>query len=192
MTLLNSLNPFDYPELYSATVLGDTKSPGTVTLSGHERKAEWEVTKAKGTTGAATKLVGMPPTQFTATYKLSADSQDTNGEDDFTRWDRYQAKCESTINGPSPAALPIYHPDLARNGITEVVLVSIGGMSHDDNGGATVSVVYSEFRPEKPKPVTGTKAGTSVAAAKGVPPKRDPNAEAKKELASLVEKAKAP
>src|SRR5690606_22508548 len=90
-------------------------------------------------------------------------------------------------------ALPIYHPDLARNHFTEVSVASIGGMIHDGVGGAIVIVDFIEYKPPKPKPVVkaAAKPGASSAAPIG-PPKPDPNAAAKAELAALLEEARRP
>ena len=106
---------------------------------------------------------------------------------------------ESTTNGPKPTALPIYHPDLARNGFTSVVKSSISGLQYDGRGGATVVVEFIEYRPPKPKPAAKaqpkpaepvTYANTNEGPRS--PPPEDPNAAAKKELSGLVDQASAP
>lgn len=96
------------------------------------------------------------------------------------------------VNGPSAIALPIYHPDLARQKITEASIESIGGLVYDGKGGATVVVKFIEYRPPKPKPVAkaqakgGSRGGNSAVLA------NDPNAAAKQQLADLVAEAKKP
>lgn len=192
---MNGLTPYSFPALYASIILGNATSPGTVTLSGHDSIENWDVQEAKGTTGASTTLNGKTPGTFTATFYLASDSDDEQGENDFTRWENFQKVIESTISGATPVAISIYHPDLCRNGITEVVKDSISGMTHDSKGGATVVVVFRKYVPAKPKPAVKPKSKPTAggAASKGAPPKKeDPNAAAKKKLNGLVDEAKKP
>jgi hypothetical protein len=176
------VDPLDY------LVLGSSQSPGTVTLSGHDRKKAWDIQAAKGTTGASSTLNGDPLGTFQAEFYLA-------DEEDFEAWEDFQRLIESTTNGPKPVALPIYHPDLARNKFTEVVNGGISGVLHDGRGGRIVQVTFNEHRPPKPKPAakavaksTQTYANTNEGGRS--PP--DPNAEAKRELAGLVAEARRP
>ncbi len=197
----------DHDDVYSVIVLGTVRSPGVVTLSGHDRNEDWDIKAAKGQTGASSSLNGRPVGQFTATFYLVSDEPDESGANDFTRWDEFQRLIESCTSGPKPIALPIYHPDLARNGFTEVTNGGVSGMKHDGKGGATVVVKFLEYKPPKPKPAS--KATATPAARHGVglageagaavnpdaeppPPKPDPNADAKRELSELVAKAREP
>lgn len=184
------MNPFIYDEEYSAILLGTARSPGVVTLSGHDRQKNWDVKAAKGQTGASSSLGGDPVGTFKASFYLASDNLDEGEEDDFDRWDKFQFLLEAMNAGTAPAAVPIYHPDLARNNFTEVAVKSIGGMVHDGKGGATVVVEFIEYKPPKPKPASKAKAkpGTSTAAAT----KPDPNARAKAELAGLLAEARRP
>ena len=93
----------------------------------------------------------------------------------------------SSLEGASPKALAIYHPDLARNKITDVVVESIGVLQHDGKNGATVVVKFLEYRPPKPKPAKKAAAGKAAGTSRP-----DPNADAKRELAALLAQAKAP
>jgi hypothetical protein len=189
---MNGLCPFNYPTLYSSIILGNAVSPGTVTLSGHDSLENWDVQEAKGTTGASTTLNGKTPGTFKATFYLVADSDDELGNNDFIYWEYFQAVIESTVSGVTPIALPIYHPDLCRNKITEVVKDSISGLVWDSKGGATVDVVFRKYVPARPKPAAApkSKAASSTAAAKVT--REDPNAAAKRELNALVDEAKRP
>lgn len=173
-------------------VLGIAESPGVVTLSGHDRVKAWDIQAAKGQTGASSKLNGDPIGKFKASFYL-ADAED------LERWERYQFLIEAMTNGPAPQALPIYHPDLARNHFTEVTNGGVGGLIHDGKGGATVVVDFLEYKPPKPKPSAKAKAkpGGKVASGGGEfgpppPPKPDPNADAKRELAELLTQARTP
>jgi hypothetical protein len=175
----------------SKILLGTTLSPGKATLSNHERKLDWETKKAKGQKGATTVLNGIPPGEFDVTFELSGDEIDENGTDDFSLWDAFEKLIWSTINGPQPVALPIYHPDLARNMYTEVVLRSMGGMDHDGLGGARVKVRFGEHAPAKAKP-SSTAKPAPAGKNSGTAAKPDPNAARKKELAALLAEANEP
>jgi len=170
------------PELYATIRLGDTTSPGRVTLSGHDRKKEWDVQRAKGATGASNKLNGDPLGTFSATFEFD--------ERDEESWNTFQRTAESTVNGTTPVALPIFHPDLARQKITKVTLASMGGVVRDDKGLCKVKVDFIEYSPPKPKPVQPTKPGTGNGSKTA--PKPDPNKAAKDRLAGLVDEANSP
>lgn len=199
MTELSAIHPYYFPELFQSIWLGTMQSPGVVTLSGHDRNKAWDNQAAKGSEGASSKLNGDPIGEFQASFYLAGDEDDEGGavgSNDFDRWDLFQLVVESTFKGPEPKALPIFHPDLARNGFTEVVAASVGGLVRDSRGGATVLVKFQEYKPPKPKPVVkpkskGTGASPGAANAAKVE-KPDPNAAAKRELAGLVEEARQP
>jgi hypothetical protein len=193
------MRPYLYDEEYSAILLGvpGLRSPGVVKLSGPDRNKNWDIQKAKGQSGASTKLNGDDIGQFEAEFFLAADEVDEDGRDDFDRWEDFQRLVESTTSGPSPVALPIYHPDLARNHFTAVTNGGIGGMVHDGQGGARIKVKFLEYKPPKPKPAAKAKPKAAGAAAPGSTGpagnvKPDPNAAAKAELAALLAEAKKP
>lgn len=183
------MRPYDFPDEYGSIILGTTKSPGTVTLTGLGRPKNWNVKKAKGSTGASTTLEGDDPGEFTATFYIV---DDTDGAQ-FDAWESFQRLIESTTNGPKPKALPIYHPDLARAGFAEVTNGGVMGPVHDGRGGVTYTVKFLEYKPAKPKPARkpSAAAATDDGGEYG-PPLPDPNREAKERLANLVEQAKAP
>jgi hypothetical protein len=168
-------NPIDNEELYNQIELGNLKSPGKVTLSGHDRKIDWDVKVGPNMSGASTTLKGVPPVEFTATFYLVQDV--AQGVDDFADWPAFLNLINSTVSGKKPKALDIYHPDLAANDIRSVVKKGVGGMVHDGKGGATVAVTFLEYKPPKPKTVTPL--GSKKAEV-------DPNAAAKEELARLT------
>jgi hypothetical protein len=129
--------------------LGGAVSPGVVKLSGHDREQNWTVAEAKGQSGATTTYQGEKVAKFKATFSLIFDP--VTGQDDFEAWDAFQKVIESMTAGTNPFALPIYHPDLARQRITEVSNGKVGGMVYDDKGGGTVEVEFLEFKPPKKK-----------------------------------------
>jgi hypothetical protein len=173
-------SPHTHPELYRSIILGGQASPGVVTLSNCERQHGWDRQPPKGQTGEFTVNKGPKNSGFTATFYL-ADDTDVEG------WDSFAKLCSSTVDGPKPKALSVYHPDLVRNKITDVVVESLGILSHDGKGGAHVSVKFLEFRPPKPKP-----ASKAAAAPPAKAKRPDPNAAAKAELAALLAQAKEP
>jgi hypothetical protein len=177
-------NPVDQPELFDSIVLAGVRSPGIVTLSGHDRNEKWDVKEADGRGGASTTHKGEQVAQFTASFYLLKDP--VLGLDEFAQWDVFSAVIRSSLpRTGKPVALDISHPDLYKNDIKSVSKASIGGMTHDGKGGATVVVKFIEFRP--PKKRGGTPASSKAAAAKV-----DPNADLKAEVAALLQKAQAP
>jgi hypothetical protein len=168
----------------STVMLSLTRSPGVVVLARHDRPKRWTVKSAKGKTGASMTLEGDDPADFDATFYLSE-------PDHFTQWEGFQKLIEATTSTPKPFALPIYHPDLARNRITEVTNGGVGGMIHDGKGGATVKVTFKEYKPPKKKSsASPTAKGSAPGGAAATKP--DPNAAAKAELAALLAKAQGP
>jgi hypothetical protein len=187
------MRPTDDPNDIDTHLLGTTRSPGKVVFSGHDRLKNWDIQKAKGTQGGSSQLNGDDVGTFKATYSLADDGTDPPGEGQFDQWENFQKLIESMTNGPTPFALSIYHPDLARNKYTKVSNGGVGGMVRDGKGGATVVVTYTEYKPPKPKAAAkptaksgGSRGGNSAALAE------DPNAAAKRELAALVQEAKKP
>lgn len=185
------MQPHLYYEEYSQLILGSAVSPGVVELSGHDRYKEWTVTQAKGTKGAVTKLQGDKPGSFTATFFLAGYfAEDGVTLNDFEAWDIFQRLIESMTAGPIPIALPIYHPDLARNGFTEVTSGGVSGMKHTGHGMGMVQARFIEYKPERPSPARKAKAsvrmGTTVKV--GI----DPNAGRKAELDALLAEVQNP
>ena len=169
-----STNPVTDEELYQGIVLAGKRSPGKVTLSGHDRKINWDVKEGSGQSGASTTLKSIPLVEFTATFYLA-------DQDDFDAWPAWIALVESTVSGPTPKALDVYHPDLAANHITSVVKGSVGGAVHDGKGGITYAVKLQEYKPPKTK--GGSPLGSQAK-------KADPNAAANKEIEDLTAKYK--
>jgi len=176
-----AVNVLDNEDLYNVIVLGGLQSPGKVTLSGHDRKHDWDVKGGPSLSGATTTLKSTLPIEFSASFYLLRDV--TQGIDDYATWPAFLAKINSTIAGVKPKALAIYHPDLAANGITAVVKATVGGATYDGKGGMTVVVKFQEYMPPKKK------GGTPSGASKGQGP--DPNAAAKAELEALTKQYQA-
>lgn len=176
-----ALTPHTHPNLFQAIVVGGARSPGKVTLSDGSRDHDWQKQKAKGQTGCTTVNHGPDVSDIVASFYL-ADEEDVDG------WDAFHRVLAASVEGTKPTALSIYHPDLARNKITDVVVKSIGLLQHDGKGGATVVCKFLEYRPPKPKPAT--KAGAKGRT--GTTTLDDPNAARKAELDALLQQAREP
>lgn len=179
------MNPIDSPDDFDAIVLAGIRSPGVVTLSGHDDADNWDVQEAKGSDGGSTKRNGRKIVQFTATFKLAYDP--SAGIDDFTDWTAFAAIIKSTTSGATPLALDIYHPDLAANDIRAVSKATIGGMIHDGKGGATVPVKFIEYRPAKSKTSSGANGSKTKTSSEDP---NDPLVKARKELEGLLNEGK--
>lgn len=169
-------DPIDDAELYNYVVLGGMRSPGVVTLSGHDRKIDWDIKAATGQAGATMTRKGNSPIEFTASFYLVRDVG--LGVDDIFEWSDFADKIRSTIAGKTPKALDIYHPDLAANGVKSVVMKALSGAKYDRKGGVTYDVQLIEYFPPKPARGAPKKVGNTK--------KPDPDAAALAELASLT------
>lgn len=193
-------DPYDLGEDLDFLVLGTMPSPGMLKLSGHDRFKNWDIQAAKGSTGASSNLNGDPIGQFTATFYLATYAELGQATGDFENWENFRRLIESTTDGPTPIALPIYHPRLAEQKFTEVSSGGISGAVEDGLGGVAYTVKFLEYSPPKAKPSGKAKAkpAGALAAANGgqfgppPPPPIDPNAQAKAELLALTTAARVP
>lgn len=170
-------NAIDNPELYNSLTIGGVRSPGLLTLKGHDRKIGWDEKAGNGQQGASLTLKNIPLTEFDATFFLSERSE-------FDEWGRFQAVLESTYK-PTVKALAVVHPELQRLGITAVVASVIPAPVRDGKGGESYTVKLKEYKPPAKK--GGTASGSSAKAAT----KNDPNAAAKAELKKVQDQYKA-
>jgi len=175
-----ALNPIRDELLYQGVVIGGMKSPGQVTITGHDRVIGWDVKKGPGISGATTTRTSNDPVEFTCSFFLIQDP--SLNIDDFADWPDFLEICKSTVAGKTPKALDIYHPDLAENDISSVVLKKIGGVVHDGKGGQIRTLTFLEYKPPK-------KLGGSPSGSKKQGP--DPNQAALDELARLTKQYQA-
>jgi hypothetical protein len=177
-----AMTPSTHPDAFKSIILGSGQtSPGVVTLSGFPREHKWEQNQPKGTTGESTLNRGPKNSGFTASFYLA-------DVDEVEEWDAFQRILSESVEGPKPRALQAFHPDLLRQKIVDVVVASIGELTHDGKDGATVVCKFLEYRPPKPKPAAKAEAGTR----RGTTTVNDTNAQRKAELAALLEQAKQP
>lgn len=143
---------------WNVIIVGGKRSPGVARVSGPGLVIGWDIQNASGMTGAVTRRVAEPLKEFEVEFELSNEVDDLNVSD-FDLWDEFEALLRSTVvNSKKPFALDVYHPDLARVGITAATLKSIGLLQLDGKGGGRIKVAMIEFRPPKPnKPVASTK-----------------------------------
>jgi hypothetical protein len=173
-------NIIDNEELFNVIVLAGKASPGIVTITGADSIIEWDVKVGWGVAGATTTIRSVPPPKFECSFELFRDAY--TGVDSLTAWDDFQALIDSTLVGSKPKALPIYHPDLARNKITSVCKARVASPVYDKKGGAIVKVEFQTYRPPRKQ------TGTVVSKPK---PENDPNAAAKAEIEKLTNQYKA-
>lgn len=176
-----SMNPYDFPDAYDALIIAGVKTPGVVTLSGHQRTYNWDVKEGQGQSGASTTLKGDKPSEITASFYLLAKNPDDPDRDEFQEWAEIAGLLRSSVTGTKPKALEVYHPDLIANWIGAVVLSEMGGLVHDGKGGATVTVKLLEYRPPKPAGGSPKKAATK---------KPDPDQAKLDEIAKLTDQYK--
>jgi len=176
-------NPIDNEELFDAILVGNDRSPGQVTVSGHDRNFKFDVKDADGAGGAHAQYKGEQLAQFTTSFYLVKDP--TLGVDEFEEWETFAAILRAALpKGGQAKALPIYHPDLAANDIKKASPQSIGGLVHDGKGGANVAVKWIEYRPPKKASALPTKPTPAT------PP--DPNADLKAQIDQLLKEAQTP
>lgn len=177
-----TINPIENEALYDSILLAGVRSPGKVTLSGHDRLINWDVKSGPSLAGASTTIKDRPPIQFTASFYLVKD--DAHGIDDLAEWADFYTIIYSSVSGTTPKALDIYHPDLVWNGIFSVCLAKFGGVVHDGKGGQTISITFQEYKP--PKKQGGSPAGSKTG-------KPDPDKAAQDEIDRLTKQyAKTP
>lgn len=176
------MSDFSDLDLYDSILAAGVRSPGVVKLSGHNRPIGWDVKKGTGQSGASMTRKGKEPVEFTATFYLVEDV--VQGINQINDWWAFEEVLVSTISGPTPKPVDIYHPDLASREITSVVLSELGGFVHDGKGGQTVTIKLTEYFPPKAASAGGSPSGSKTKKA-SIP---DPNAAAKAELAALTKK----
>jgi hypothetical protein len=186
------MNPFLEEEAFEKIVLAGVKSPGKCTIKGAKRSEKWDVKDGDGQDGASTTRKGKVPAKFSIDFELFYDPMQEI--DEFVEWDGFLKVLRRPGASKDPVALEIYHPDLAELDIKAVVVTDIGGKVHSGKGSAVVTVDFLEYSPPKPKPAKGAKGGKTSNGGKtsGDAAKQDPNAAAKRELASLLNEAKKP
>lgn len=171
-------NPSDHADLYERIVVGDTLSPGIVTVTS-KRTHKWDIKAADSTGGASTEYKGEELAAVTTAFQLVKD--DSQAIDEFEEWEAFVARLEESLKQSPPRAWAVYHPELNLIGVTVMAVASIGTLEHDGMGGAVGTIEWIEWRPPKPK------GGAAKPKAKvGF----DANQDARDELERVLEEAK--
>lgn len=175
------------PDLDVIVVAGVT-SPGVCTLSGHKREQNLDVKEADGQKGATTTWKGTKVGKFVATFELAEIPGGVNEIDDA--WPVFAEVLRSTVppkSGAKPVAKDVYHPDLAANDYTSIILDTMGEMVRDTKGGGKIAVTLSEYYPPAPAKA-GSANGSKSKGGAGDP--NDPIDVANAELKKLLDEGK--
>lgn len=184
-----SPNPIDDVDAYTVIVLAGAQSPGHCVIDGAALTNRWEEKEGDGQDGDSTTLKGRKNAHFTCTFELW--DEPGLGVDHFVAWDIFAELLKNSAKTTPLSALDIYHPDLARLGISAVQVEEIGQLKHDGTGGATVAVKFLEYR--APKPKSGTPGGSASGPDGSKPGEEpDPNADAKRAIEEELAEARKP
>ena len=148
-------------------VLGGEKSPGKCEIRGACREWEWLELAGWGLDGASLILRRRLLPEFEVDVRLTTQT-------DLDDWDDFYAKVlQSPISGRKDRSrgLGIYHPRLARIGITSVVIVRVSQPVQSKGGAETFTIRMKEYR--SPKFILTKPNGTIPGAAKKTPKAKD-------------------
>ena len=187
-----ALNPIDDPEAYDLFVVEGVLAPGIVAkggIVGFKREHTFEFKKGKGKKGAPPTLTQLPEAKGSVKFLLWT-------AEHFQEWDEsFRAKWQYDPTKKKKQAIGVFHPTLAKNGVTAVVCTSIGEETSEGNGLWSITLELSEYFPEDPKNATGTPSGAKVNTPGGGPTgtSNDPIADAQQaEIKKLLEEANKP
>ncbi len=142
------ISPSDGEDLWGRLRVGTALSPGQCRLSGPGLTIGWDVVSPSATSGGSTTRINEPIKEFEAEFELS-DVEDELGISDFDLWDEFEKVLRATATRTKTKAADVYHPDLARIGITAASIKSIGLVQLDGKGGGKIKVQFIEYRPKK-------------------------------------------
>lgn len=185
---MRGVNPVTSPELWDVLYVAGQPSPGIAQVTGFSRSSDWDVKKAKGSSGASATLQGEPLAKGKAKFLLWLPAH-------FAAWDDFRVLLKSgQKDAKKITALDVQYPDLADLEIHSIVTEDVGQLVDEGGGLSSVTVDILEYR-------APTKAGGTPNAAQatqwtdgpnGNPQKPDSAAsQQEKELDDLLKKAKA-
>lgn len=187
---LAALDPINNPAAWNVVNVAGTDTPGYCELHGFEREQKVDKKGGKGTAGATSTLVELPPA--TGTLKIFVWTPEH-----FAALDTLLPLffCDPSV-GKSLKPVDIYYPSLAANGVKSVVAEKIGLVTHEGSGMYSVTIELSEYRPPAKANATSTASGSSAQATPGgggkAPPGTTPDPEIdqlQKEAAKLADEA---
>lgn len=149
-------NPLTSPEQYDFLNVAGVISPGVFVLDGGGRPYKWDVKDAAGTQGATETYRGLRPSEsIKGKFLFWQASQIDEFYNNFVGLLHYDA----TKKDPKP--VDVLHPALAANGITSLITIDVGPLTHEDGKQLwSVTVEFKEYRPAKKKNVTKTPVNT--------------------------------
>ncbi len=184
------LNPLENPDDFDIVTIAGVTNPGRAKItSGGNRPYEWDKKTGKGLRGATTTLTGGPPAEFKIEFLMWEVKH-------AAEWATFRQLFRYDPTKKSVSAVDIYHPDLAENEITSVVIEDIGRRVINDDGSWTYEVSFLEYFPPPKVSAVSTPNGSksSDKNATGDPPGStgDPAVdELNKQIAEQQKKAKA-
>ena len=152
------VNPIDSPQDYDVCKVDGEENPGIIDpkgITGFKRQTEWDVKKGKGTKGGSATLSQLPPSKGSIKFLLWTAAH-------FQAWDfsfRNRFKYDPTKKTKN--AVDIYHPALAKLGISSVVTESIGPEEQEGDGLWSITVELLEYLPPAKKTATSTPNGST-------------------------------
>src|SRR5215471_2245364 len=97
-------NPIDNEDLYDVITLENSRSPGRVTLSGHDRNQRFDIKEAMGHGGGTTTYKGDSVAQFQCEFFLTKDP--VAKIDDYAAWETFARLIRTSLpKAGAPKAL---------------------------------------------------------------------------------------
>ncbi len=158
-------NPIQIPAIYEQLVVAGELSPGVCEVSGFARSWDWDVKKAKGSSGASATLQGEALAKGKVKFLLWEPEH-------FDQWATFRELLVRGQQQKKIEALDVLHPVLTDLGIFSLVVEDIGQLTKGSRGLYSITVSFLEYRPPKA-------AGGSPSGAKNSQWKAGPGADGK-------------
>lgn len=154
--LSTAVSPWAYAEAWDTITIGKLSWYGKFEIRGASRKYLWNIANGWGFAGAYEIFQAAPPSKFTITFYLWADEQYSTYLSllDALRYTpQHLPPNNSSGAAGNTNALTVVHPQLQNNGITQVVVESIGDLQkQSDDLMFSFTVDFIEFVPQKAFP----------------------------------------
>jgi hypothetical protein len=147
------LDPVSNPQAFDFVTVAGQQSPGLLkSIEGFSRDAEWQSKKGKGSEGAASTLIQLPPSKGSLIFELWTSQH-------FLQWATFSKLFILTVRPGASAdsqALAINHPFLVDVGVTAVLPVKLHLKRHLGKGRYVVRVDLLEWVPTPKESVVFT------------------------------------
>lgn len=137
------LDPITRPQTWDKFSIDGNISPGACEFSDVKRVYTWDIQKAQGTQGAATKFTQIAPAQFKVKIRLWLAKH-------FTEWRDFRQRLKYDPTKRKPGIFAIYYPSLADLDISRCTTEEIGGVVAEGKGMWSVTISLLEYFPPKP------------------------------------------